>query len=69
VIVDDKDKQLPDEANPEDVNRAIIEALRENDGAKLRTLLRALRNSDDPNANELYERIVRDPALRDLVPH
>jgi len=67
LILDDKEKQLLDEANPEDVKRAIIEALRENDGAKLRTLLRPLRN--DPNANELYERIVRNPALRDLVPH
>jgi hypothetical protein len=48
---------------------AIIEVLRENDGTKLRSLLRSLSKDDDADARELYEKLIRHPALRDLVPH
>jgi uncharacterized protein YjgD (DUF1641 family) len=53
-------------ADPEDVKQAIIDVLREDDGASLRALLKALR---DPDAKRLYANLIQHPALRDLVPH
>ena len=67
--MNDEDKEFLDSADPEDVRRAIIEELRENDGAQLRALLKALRVSSEPDAKERYERVARNPALSDLVPH
>jgi hypothetical protein len=67
--VNEEDKEFLDNADPEAVKRAIIEELRDNDGAKLRALLRVLRDSGDPDAKDFYERFIRNPALRDLVPH
>jgi hypothetical protein len=67
--MNNEDKESLDNADPEHVRRAIIEELRENDGAQLRALLKALRASSDPDAKKLYERIARNPALSDLVPH
>jgi hypothetical protein len=56
--------------DPDDFLReAIIEELREADGKMLRRLLKSLRENDDPDARELYERLIKHPALRDLVPH
>jgi hypothetical protein len=52
----------------EAIKRAIIEELRDNDGSRLRALLRVLRDSSNPDAKGLYERLIRNPALRDLVP-
>jgi hypothetical protein len=54
-------------ADPEDVRQAFIDVLREGDGAALRALLKALRDSDD--ATGLYEKLIQHPALRDLLPH
>jgi hypothetical protein len=67
--VNDEDKRFLDDADPDQVRRAIIEELRGNDGAQLRALLKALRASSEPDAKKLYERIARNPALSDLVPH
>jgi hypothetical protein len=67
--VNDEDKRFLDDADPDQVRRAIIEELRRNDGAQLRALLKALRASSEPDAKKLYERIARNPALSDLVPH
>ena len=67
--MNDEDKRFLDDADPDQVRRAIIEELRGNDGAQLRALLKALRASSEPDAKKLYERIARNPALSDLVPH
>jgi hypothetical protein len=48
---------------------AIIEVLRESEGGKLRSLLMALRENDEPDAQDLYGKLIQHPALRDLVPH
>jgi hypothetical protein len=58
-----------DSFDPEDVRQVLIDALRENDGAKLRSLLNRLRDNPDPDAREVYERLIRNPALSDLIPH
>lgn len=58
-----------DEIDKAEMWDAIVEVLRENDGAKLRALGRALRDSADHDAKELYEKLIQHPALRDLVPH
>jgi hypothetical protein len=67
--LNEEDKTFLDSADPEAIKRAIIEELRDNDGSRLRALLRVLRDSSDPDAKGLYERLIRNPALRDLVPH
>jgi hypothetical protein len=56
-----------DNAHPEDVKQAIIDVLREGDGARLRSLLKALRDSDDETG--LYEKLIQHQALHDLVHH
>ena len=62
-------KELLDQFDPEDVRKALLRALRADDGAKLRSLLERLRNDSDPEARALYERLVNNPDLHDLVPH
>jgi hypothetical protein len=48
---------------------AIIEVLRESEGEKLRSLLKSLRDNAEPDAQDLYRKLIQHPALRDLVPH
>ena len=54
-----------DNADPEDVRRALINVFRQGDGAELRASLKVLRADDHPVARGL----VYDPALCDLAPH
>jgi hypothetical protein len=65
----DEDRAALDNADPEDVRRALINVFRQGDGAELRASLKVLRADDHPVARGLYEKLVYDPALRDLVPH
>jgi hypothetical protein len=51
------------------LEQALINVLRDGDGAELRNLLRALRENPAPNAKALYEKLVQHPAFRDLVPN
>jgi predicted nucleic acid-binding Zn-ribbon protein len=51
------------------VKRALIDVLREEDGVNLRQILDRLSEKTDPEARALYERIIRNPELRDLIAH
>jgi hypothetical protein len=53
----------------DDVRQALIDALREGNGAELRALLKVLCDNDAPVARALYQKLIHDPALHDLVPH
>ena len=67
--MDEETREALDDADPEAVRQALIDVLREGDGAKLRSLLRALQANDDPDAKRLYATLIRQPALSDLLPH
>ena len=60
----DEEREILDNADPEAVKQ-----FRENDGERLRALLRALRANEEPDAQELYKKLLHHPALRDLIPH
>jgi hypothetical protein len=49
--------------------RLLREFLRTNNREMLRSALKAMRDSKDPEVIESYERAVEHPALRDLIPH
>jgi hypothetical protein len=58
----DEDRAALDNADPEDVRRALINVFRQGDGAELRASLKVLRADDHPVARGLYEKLVYDPA-------
>lgn len=49
--------------------RAILDALRADDGKSLRALLKSLSKSDEPDAKDLAQVLISHPSLRDLIPH
>jgi hypothetical protein len=64
--MDEDWKMQLDEFDDADVCETIIELLRANGGRAFRQLRQScLRDGD----REMYERLIRAPRLRDLVPH
>ena len=49
--------------------REVIDALRANNGRRLRLLIKRLSDSPRPEAKKLVETIVHHPQLRDLLGH
>jgi hypothetical protein len=55
AVLSDDHRGALDNADPEDVRQALIDVLRQSDGAELRALLKVLRDDDDTIARGLYE--------------
>jgi hypothetical protein len=68
-MLTEEEKELLDNADPEAVKRAFIDALREDEGERLRALLHKLRMSNDPDSRRLYRTLTHQPELHDLLPH
>lgn len=61
--------QYADQHGRNAVKQIITDELRENNGELLRWLLDNLRDHPDPECRTLYERLLVNPELRNLIPH
>lgn len=61
--MDDEDREFLDSFDPKLIREALISVLREDDGMKVRAILKVLRESNDPAARPLYEWWLRHPCV------